>query len=66
VSPRGAAGRRLPDAGINKDTRFVPLFPHARFHDEAASVAVAATRQFLQDLATQLAPDQLRILLTGG
>jgi hypothetical protein len=49
--------------GINKDTRMPLLSPHSANHELAASVATAATEQFLHDTADQVPEIQMRSLL---
>ncbi|CDG82999.1 VCBS domain-containing protein [Janthinobacterium agaricidamnosum] len=52
--------------GINKDTLYCDLSPHSTFHHPAASAAIAATKQFVEDIKALINEEQLKALLGAG
>lgn len=52
--------------GINKDTFYCDISPHSGFHFAAATAAIAATQQFVEDIKAVITPTQLRALLGAG
>ena len=55
-----------PFGGINKDTQTQALSPHFPLHRAAADSALAASEQFIRDLAAQLTERQRRLLFGVG
>lgn len=55
-----------PTSGLNKDTKFCELSPHASLHATAASVGTAATKQFLLDLKGKVSETEFMQLLGIG
>ncbi|MEY4513892.1 MAG: hypothetical protein RLZZ450_6014, partial [Pseudomonadota bacterium] len=55
-----------PTSGLNKDTKFCELSPHAMLHATAASVSTAATKQFLLDLKGKVGETEFMQLLGIG
>ncbi|RFP25999.1 hypothetical protein D0T25_02105 [Duganella sp. BJB488] len=52
--------------GINKDTLYCDISPHSGYHNTAASAAIAATQQFVEDIKAEITPAQLKALLGAG
>jgi hypothetical protein len=52
--------------GINKDTRYCDISPHSAYHDTAARAAVAGTKQFIEDIKSEITVKQLKALLGAG
>jgi hypothetical protein len=61
-----ATSSSAPTGGINKDTSLCSSSPHFALHTAAATVAKAATKQFLNDVKAAVSPSEFKLLLGIG
>src|SRR6266566_5473523 len=53
-------------AGLNRDSNSTAFSPQSALHETAASLASAATAKYVQEVADQLTPQQVGLLLGKG